>query len=42
MNLALVQIEHAHGDGMRRPFQVSDKHDRASGVSSVGDQVKNE
>jgi hypothetical protein len=42
MNLAPLQVEHSHGDGMRRPLQVSDKRDRASGVSSVGDHVKND
>jgi len=41
MNLAPVQVEHAHGDGMR-PLQLSDKGDRASDVSSVCDQVKND
>jgi hypothetical protein len=33
MNLAPIQVEHAHHDGMRRPLQVSDKRDRASDVS---------
>jgi hypothetical protein len=42
MNLAPVDVEHAHGDSVRRPLQVSDKGDRTSGVSSVGDQVKDE
>jgi hypothetical protein len=42
LNLAPVDVKHAHGHGMRRPLQVSDKRDRASGVSSVGDQVKND
>jgi hypothetical protein len=42
MNLAPVDVEHAHGDNVRRPLQVSDKGDRPSGVSSVGDQVKDD
>jgi hypothetical protein len=38
MNLAPVQVEHAHGDGARRPVCVDDKCDRANGVSGVGEQ----
>jgi len=42
MNLAPVQVEHAHGHGAGRPINVTDKRDRADGVSRVGDQVKND
>jgi hypothetical protein len=36
MNLAPVQVEHAHGDGVRWPVDVGDKHERARGVPRVG------
>jgi hypothetical protein len=35
MNLAPVQVEHAHGDGARRPVYVSDKLDRACSASRI-------
>jgi hypothetical protein len=41
MNLAPVRIEHAHGDGVRRPVNVDHKRNRASGAMSVGDQFAN-
>jgi hypothetical protein len=42
MNLAAVQVEHAHGDGARRPVYVSDKPDRANSVSRIGEQFPND
>jgi hypothetical protein len=38
MNLAPVQVEHAHGDGAGRPVYVGDKRDRADSVSRVREQ----
>jgi hypothetical protein len=35
MNLAPVNVEHAHGDGARRPVYVSDKLDRACSASRI-------
>jgi hypothetical protein len=42
MNLAPVQVEHAHGHGALRPVNVSDKPDRANSVSRVGMQFPND
>jgi hypothetical protein len=39
MNFAPVQVQHAHGDGARRPVYVGDKPDRANSVSRIGDEV---
>ena len=39
MNLAPIRVEHAHGEGARRPIRVDDKRDRAGGVPSVGVQL---
>src|ERR1700729_978112 len=41
MNLAAVRIEHAHGDGVRRPVNVDHKRNRANGIMGVGDQFAN-
>jgi hypothetical protein len=42
MDLAPVQIEHAHGDSARRPVYVSHKRGRANGVSRIGEQFTND
>ncbi len=42
MNLAPVGVEHAHGDGARRPIRVDDKLDRARNVLSVGAPFAND
>jgi hypothetical protein len=36
MKLAPVRIEHAHGDGVRRPVCAEHKRNRANGVVGVG------
>ena len=41
MNLAPACIEHAQGDGVRRPVKVDRKRNRASGAMGVGDQFAN-
>jgi hypothetical protein len=38
MNLAPVDVAHAHGDGARRPVNVADKLNRPNSVPSVGEQ----
>jgi len=35
MNLAPVQVKHAHGDGARWPVYVGDEPHRANSVSRV-------
>ena len=35
-------VEHAHGDGARRPMRVDDKLDRAHNVSGVGAPFAND
>jgi hypothetical protein len=35
MNLAPVQVEHAHGDGARRPVYFTDKRDRPNSVPRI-------
>ncbi len=42
MNLAPVRVEHAHGDGARRPVYVGDKPDGANSVSRIGEQFTND
>jgi hypothetical protein len=37
MNLPSVCIEHAHGDGLRRPVNVRHKRNRASGAIGAGE-----
>jgi hypothetical protein len=39
MNFAPVCVEHAHGDGVGRPVEVSHNRNRAVNASSVGDQL---
>jgi hypothetical protein len=39
MNLSPVHVEHAHGDGARRPVYVSDKPDRADSVPRIGEHL---
>ena len=34
MELAPIQVEHAHGDGARRPVNVADKLDRTDSFSA--------
>jgi hypothetical protein len=41
MNLAPVGVEHAHGDGLRRPIGVHDELDRGGNVSGAGAQFAN-
>jgi hypothetical protein len=41
MNLAPVQVEHAHGDGEGRPVYVRNERDRANDVPGVGEQFAN-
>ena len=36
MNLAPERIEHAQGDGVRRPVWVGHERNRANGVMGVG------
>ncbi len=40
MNLAPVQIDHARGDGARRPVNVDDRGDGVCSASSVGAQLR--
>ncbi len=39
MNLAPGYVEHAHGDGVRRPVDISDKRDCAGDLPRVGMQL---
>src|SRR3984957_11787620 len=41
MNLALVSVEHSHGDCAGRPGQVGDKFERAHAASRVSAQFPN-
>ena len=40
MNLVPVQVEHAHGDGARRPVQGDDKRNRPRIVPGVGEHSR--